>query len=119
MVTLRWTMCGDRIFVVSSEMYPDVRGYHTSTDSNPDRNLYDVVIDSFKDISGPTLILMCERDRDFSCNLLNDVSPHDLHYLRILGNVIAETPCDILEANIKIKFGTNWKELYQMNHRYK
>lgn len=111
--SLEGSWCGDRIFAVSSEMYPNIRGYRTATHERPDRNLYDMIEDEFENISQPMLILLSGLDREFAARLLAGVSPDNLHFLWILGGALSRYPSPSLEDAVAKCFGSDWRFKYQ------
>ena len=109
-------MCGDSVFIVSDEQgKADEFGVETSTEQNPDRNLYWMAKEEFEDISYKAIALLCKWREDIAEEMAQraatGVSPD--RELVDLGNVVFMLALDPLERALVKDYGAEWASRYK------
>lgn len=113
--TLAGSWCGDPIFIAGDDNgKPDELGIKTSTEQNPDRNLYWMAKEEFDDISYKALAMLCEGRSGFAEEIVGKVDEIG-HYSLIvhLGNVVFQERCKPLETTLEKIVGSDWTRKYK------
>ena len=109
---------GDAVVVAGDYAKPDGLGIKTSTDADPDRNLYEMARQEFEDISYQALSMLCLGNKWLAEELVKEarrwivsdtlMSDHIAHY----GNVVFQIGCEPLRKALEDEYGSDWPELY-------
>lgn len=112
--SLSGSWCGDSIFVAGEYAKADEYGVITSTQENPDRNLYWMAREEFEDVSYKTIAMLCEGRDGFAEEIVRKVNEPS-HYSLIvhLGNVVFQERCKPLEVALEKIIGFDWTKKYK------
>ncbi|MBA3716170.1 MAG: hypothetical protein H0W76_27580 [Pyrinomonadaceae bacterium] len=113
---LAGSWCGDSVFIVSDDHgKADEFSVKTSTDQNPDRNLYWMAKEEFEDISYKAIAMLCNGREDIAEEMAQraaaSVSPDT--ELVDLGNVVFYVGCEPLERALAKEYGAEWASRYK------
>lgn len=108
--------CGDSVFIVSDDHgKADEFGVKTSTEQNPDRNLYWMAKEEFEDISYQAIAMLCNGRENIAEQMAQraatSVSPE--RDLVNLGNVVFYVGCEPLKQALENEFGAEWVSRYK------
>lgn len=112
--TLIGSWSEDLIVATGEYASPDKYKIKTSTNDNPERNLYRMAQSEFEDISYKALAMLCETHEQICYELAEKVlTPRYERLIFHLGNVIIEIGCVPLEQALAECLGANWKMSYK------
>jgi hypothetical protein len=113
---------GDLILVATDAAPPDQFGIPTATGEEPDRNLYMLAWQEYRDISYQAIAMVCDWAPEFADRLAERVKFEMEHQsseslktynLWHLGNVLAATRCLPLESALSRHVGLGWENNYE------
>jgi hypothetical protein len=105
---------GDKIYVVGDDYgKPDAYGIRTSTEKNPERNLYFLALEEFEDISLKAIAMMCLWDDYWAEKFVERCDDGWSRMLICLGNVVFTVGCDPLRLELEKRFGKDWEIQYR------
>lgn len=82
--------CGDSVFIVSDDHgKANEFGLQTSTEQNPDRNLYWMAKEEFEDISYKAMAMLCNAREDIAEGLAQRAATREKSMVRVALGVIA------------------------------
>lgn len=113
---LAGSWCGDAVFIVSDDHgKADEFGIKTSTEQNPDRNLYWMAKEEFEEISYKAIAMLCNgREKiaeEMARRAAASVSPDS--GLVDLGNVVFYVGCEPIERALAKEYGVEWVSRYK------
>ncbi len=107
---LAGSWCGDPIIAATDAMRPDRHGIRTSTLDRSNRNLYDVAVEEYEDISLRAFAMVCEGQLGLSEELAGLAKENPGLFMK-LGKVALTVGCESLEdAHVEV-FGRDWMGL--------
>ncbi len=105
---------GDKVILVVDSMPPNSGGFTTSTAQDPDRNLYAMVWQDFRDVSADAVAMICnwiESASDEVASKINGEYGLNEQLLYILGDIAVDKKCHRLATAIEKHVGENWISL--------
>jgi hypothetical protein len=115
-VELAGSWCGDPVYVVGDDQgKADEFGIKTSSEQNPERNLYFMAHEEYEDISYKAIALICNVHEEIAADMVkravNGYSPD--RDLVDLGNVVFTVGCEPLKRALMKEFGGEWESRYR------
>lgn len=112
---LAGSWCGDRVIVAGDDHgRPDEFGIKTSTERNPDRNLYWLAKEEFEDISYRAIAMLCRvreaAAAEMARRAAESVADGNLVHL---GNVVFYVGCEPLALALAEAYGDEWVIRYK------
>ena len=118
MTHLAGSWVGNQVFVTTDAAQPNQSGIPTATEDEPDRNLYMMAWQEFRDISYEAIAMVCDRLPDFADSLARnakfDIDNESGEFLKTLKlwhivNAISVTNCSPLRHALERHLGQNWE----------
>jgi hypothetical protein len=116
--TLLGSWSKDDVIATGEYAESNKHGIITSTETDPERNLYKMAKADFEDISYKALAMLCETHETVCYELAEKVSkPRYEKFIFHLGNVINQLGCEPLETALNEILG-DWKQLFEKSLKY-
>lgn len=116
--TLLGIWSGDAVIAAGEYAEPDKYSIKTSTEKEPERNLYKMAKAEFEDIGYKALATLCETHETICYELAEKTAiPRYEKLIFHLGNVITQVGCESLEIALNEIVG-DWKPLYEKYLKY-
>jgi hypothetical protein len=116
---------GDHVAAIADVGLPDAEGFITRTDQEPERNLYAMVWQEYRDINLEVVAMVCDRLQEVAEELARraqeELSSGTESKFRIwnLGQVVSVTKCDALDGALRRHIGEQWTQIYEESkHKY-
>lgn len=113
MPALAGLWCGDAVYAAGDGFgAPNDFGIITTTSENPDRNLYWLAKEEFKDITYPAIAMLCQL-HESTAEEMGSRAERDRYWLVHLGNTVFTVGCHPLEEALRKTLGNDWKRKYK------
>jgi hypothetical protein len=105
---------GDRIIAVGDQnAMPDAHGITTSTAERPNRTLYDVVSETYEDISLAAVAMLCRGDERVVEDLIEAAVADGSRAMRLVGDVVFVAGSSELDEAMRKRLGKEWVGRYR------
>jgi hypothetical protein len=104
--------CGDRVIIAGDYEPANFHGIETSTQENPDRNLYCLANDEYEDISYKAIAMLCEHNESIAERLVNRAKENNF-MLMDLGNTVFLENSGVINDLLNRVMGKEWVKRYK------